>query len=806
MIKEILPLLDEKVYNYDGNDNLVSFTDEEGQKTTVRYDLNNQPTAMTYSDGRTASFRYNKRGELVEMQDWNGTATMERDVLGRLVKVTDHNGRETGFSYDAAGNRTGISYPDGAVAAYAYDKNNRLTKVTDSDGQVAQYAYDNAGNVLSLTQPGSVSTYTYNANRQPVKAVYSIGENASVSEAFTYDALGRIIGSERTGSAAEFARSAAYAYDAKGQLVTYRNGQNKETYAYDALGNRTTKSLNGIQKATYQYNQLNQLTAMTEDGAVYGFVYDRCGNLTEERRDGSLIRQYAYDTAGMMATGRNLESGEETAYTYNALRMRVKNVRKLAAGDSIRTREMQYVPDFLGAPGNELMSYETGAGNIRNVFGHGYTRLSRTMSEAPEGVPGKAYFQSDIYGSLLLAADAQGNLLQYAERNIWGDLKPGQEMTSGLEESLRFTSYSLDPVIGRYFAQARFYDSRCGRMLSPDPVKRGLNRYHYCDNDPVNYEDSTGEIANILIGGALGAITGGAFGFGGSVVSQLIGGQKVDWRKAAGAGAANAGINYISDALGSLGRGYNGGYAGALLGMAGSFSPYAYGRDPRSGCGGSRQTGKSLGYTTSRGYQYDVTQTKATKSGKKYSLKGFIKETLLGGVMGGLSSAAFYGGGKAVESLKRGIQGRLDRSAMDYRKVSNDYFRTGERMATTKQVRKYKKQWQKRGIKVVIDRDCKQLEGIHVAGFDYEEGAIYLQKTPAVIDLYHEGYHAEQYLQIGKESYIELGRLAREEHVYRRIMKNSDLFNESELEGATKYIMDLRRRAVKNGLFESRGN
>ena len=806
MIKEILPLLDEKVYNYDGNDNLVSFTDEEGQKTTVRYDLNNQPTAMTYSDGRTASFRYNKRGELVEMQDWNGTATMERDVLGRLVKVTDHNGRETGFSYDAAGNRTGISYPDGAVAAYAYDKNNRLTKVTDSDGQVAQYAYDNAGNVLSLTQPGSVSTYTYNANRQPVKAVYSIGENASVSEAFTYDALGRIIGSERTGSAAEFARSAAYAYDAKGQLVTYRNGQNKETYAYDALGNRTTKSLNGIQKATYQYNQLNQLTAMTEDGAVYGFVYDRCGNLTEERRDGSLIRQYAYDTAGMMATGRNLESGEETAYTYNALRMRVKNVRKLAAGDSIRTREMQYVPDFLGAPGNELMSYETGAGNIRNVFGHGYTRLSRTMSEAPEGVPGKAYFQSDIYGSLLLAADAQGNLLQYAERNIWGDLKPGQEMTSGLEESLRFTSYSLDPVIGRYFAQARFYDSRCGRMLSPDPVKRGLNRYHYCDNDPVNYEDSTGEIANILIGGALGAITGGAFGFGGSVVSQLIGGQKVDWRKAAGAGAANAGINYISDALGSLGRGYNGGYAGALLGMAGSFSPYAYGRDPRSGCGGSRQTGKSLGYTTSRGYQYDVTQTKATKSGKKYSLKGFIKETLLGGVMGGLSSAAFYGGGKVVESLKRGIQGRLDRSAMDYRKVSNDYFRTGERMATTKQVRKYKKQWQKRGIKVVIDRDCKQLEGIHVAGFDYEEGAIYLQKTPAVIDLYHEGYHAEQYLQIGKESYIELGRLAREEHVYRRIMKNSDLFNESELEGATKYIMDLRRRAVKNGLFESRGN
>ena len=72
-IKEILPLLAEKVYNYDGNDNMISFTDEEGQETTACYDLNNRPTALAYSDGRTVSFRYNLRGDLVEMTDWNGT-------------------------------------------------------------------------------------------------------------------------------------------------------------------------------------------------------------------------------------------------------------------------------------------------------------------------------------------------------------------------------------------------------------------------------------------------------------------------------------------------------------------------------------------------------------------------------------------------------------------------------------------------------------------------------------------------------------------------------------------------------------
>ncbi|MDE7333073.1 MAG: RHS repeat-associated core domain-containing protein [Lachnospiraceae bacterium] len=83
-----------------------------------------------------------------------------------------------------------------------------------------------------------------------------------------------------------------------------------------------------------------------------------------------------------------------------------------------------------------------------------------------------------------------------------------------------FTSYIPDPVTGKYFAQARLYDPAHGRMLAPDPVKRGLNGYPYCGNDPVNYVDPTGEVANILAGGILGGIMGGTFGFAGSAISQ----------------------------------------------------------------------------------------------------------------------------------------------------------------------------------------------------------------------------------------------------------------------------------------------
>ena len=98
-------------------------------------------------------------------------------------------------------------------------------------------------------------------------------------------------------------------------------------------------------------------------------------------------------------------------------------------------------------------------------------------------------------------------MLQYAGRGIWGNLKDGTEILPEFGENMGFTSYRYDPVTGKHFAHARFYDDANGRMLAPDPVRRDLNGYRYCGNDPVDYVDPTGEIGILgrtVIGGALG--------------------------------------------------------------------------------------------------------------------------------------------------------------------------------------------------------------------------------------------------------------------------------------------------------------
>ena len=58
-----------------------------------------------------------------------------------------------------------------------------------------------------------------------------------------------------------------------------------------------------------------------------------------------------------------------------------------------------------------------------------------------------------------------------------------------------------------------------------------------------------------------------------------------------------------------------------------------------------------------RGYRYDGHPAAGTAGKGGFNLADFGKELLTGFVAGGLSSAAFYGAGKAVEAVKGSVRG-----------------------------------------------------------------------------------------------------------------------------------------------------
>ncbi len=271
-----------------------------------------------------------------------------------------------------------------------------------------------------------------------------------------------------------------------------------------------------------------------------------------------------------MISGTNLVSNAKSEYTYNGLLARVKKTSGAQASS--------YMPNYAGGIHNDLVTQIAGVGTVNAVYGQGYGRVSQRFM--PETATGAAdtYFQHDLYGSTLFAADAQGAIRHHAVHDIWG-MPETACGDSSVASGLRFTMYDYDDVLGKHFAHARMYDPSQGRMLGADPVKRGLNGYAYCDNDPVNQTDPTGEVANILLGGIAGGIIGGAFGFAGSALSQIAAGNGFSARKAWGA-AANGAIV--------------GAARGALVG-SGAGIPLAFGVDFAAGMAGSLAEQKIAG-------------------------------------------------------------------------------------------------------------------------------------------------------------------------------------------------------------------
>ena len=271
-----------------------------------------------------------------------------------------------------------------------------------------------------------------------------------------------------------------------------------------------------------------------------------------------------------MVSGKNLVSGTKSEYTYNGLLARVKKTS--------RTTVSSYMPDYLDGIRNDFVTQISGVGTVNAVYGQGYGRVSQRFMPAAGTEASDTYFQHDLYGSTLFAADAQGVIKHRAAHDIWGMPKAVCDDT-GIASGLRFTTYDYDSVLGKHFAHARMYDPAQGRMRGIDPVKRGLNGYAYCDNDPANQTDPTGEVANVVIGVIAGAVIGGAFGFAGSALSQLAEGKGFNARKAWGA-AANGAIV--------------GAARGALI-ASGAGIPLAFGVDFAAGMAGSLAEQKITG-------------------------------------------------------------------------------------------------------------------------------------------------------------------------------------------------------------------
>ena len=302
------------------------------------------------------------------------------------------------YAYDNRGNITSIS--DGTTTTtYVYDQYDQLLRENNQEaGKTWVYDYDTAGNILSKTEYSyttgelgtAIDTITYGYTDETWHELLTSYDGNTVS----YDGIGNML-SDGTWT---------YTWEHGRQLATTTDGTTSVSYEYNSDGMRLSKTV-GSTKTEYYYVG-SQLVEMTQGSNKLHFTYD--------------------------ATGASAVTYNGTNYYY------VKN----AQGDII---------GIVNTSGTVVVSYTYDAwGNVLSVTGS----MASTL-----GALNPLRYRGYVY-------DAETGLYYLQTRYY-------------------------DPSIGRFICADVFTSTGQGTIAA--------NMYAYCLNNPIKFSDPTGRIAEEII-------------------------------------------------------------------------------------------------------------------------------------------------------------------------------------------------------------------------------------------------------------------------------------------------------------------
>lgn len=305
-------------YTYDANDNRKTLRKRDARVITYNYDALNRVTSKIIPDNcvagyvctqppasavRDVFYAYDLFGLQTEAHFGSLTGgdklVTDYDALKRPITSTLTMGsqaRKLSYQYDAAGNRTQLTFPDNVSFTYSYDNLYRMVNIKDSGSTVLSgLTYDNQGRRSGLSGGGS-SSFGYDA----------ISRLSSISHGFNNSGYSVSLGFPQYNPANQIRQrilsNDLYAF--RQQFNTDRsyqvNGLNQYTTAgsaapgYDSNGN-----LISLPNAGYGYDVENRLISAT--GSVPAtLIYTPTGNLYQTASPSGTIR-YLYDGDALVA-------------------------------------------------------------------------------------------------------------------------------------------------------------------------------------------------------------------------------------------------------------------------------------------------------------------------------------------------------------------------------------------------------------------------------------------------------------------------------------------------------------------------
>ena len=126
----------------------------------------------------------------------------------------------------------------------------------------------------------------------------------------------------------------------------------------------------------------------------------------------------------------------------------------------------------------------------------------RTNTQA-EGEFDEYFFEKNLQGDIVAVYSYDGTLLISYKYDAWGKTtitySNSGDSTTAVNNSITYRGYYYDKDLGLYYLQSRYYDPVVKRFINADGYIStgsgllGYNMFAYCNNNPVNLLDPTGD-------------------------------------------------------------------------------------------------------------------------------------------------------------------------------------------------------------------------------------------------------------------------------------------------------------------------